>query len=57
MPKRSKPAYSLHKATGQAQVRINGKDHYLGAYGSPESREIYEDLIAEWFARSGDVSR
>lgn len=57
MPKRRKPTYSLHKATGQARVRINGKDHDLGAYGSPESREMYEDLSIEWFARSGDVSR
>jgi hypothetical protein len=31
MPKgRQKPAYQLHKATGQAKVRIGGKDYYLG---------------------------
>ena len=51
----SKPGYLHHKPTGQARVRIDGKDHYLGPYGSPESRERYEDLIAEWFARQGDV--
>lgn len=50
------PSYSLHRPTGQARVRIQGKDHYLGAYGSPESRERYDDLIAEWSARRGDVS-
>ena len=56
MPKKcSKPAYTLHKPTGQARVRINGRDHYLGPYGSPESRERYDDLIAEWFARRGDI--
>jgi len=25
-------------------------DHYLGPYGSPESREQYDKLVAEWFA-------
>lgn len=44
------PAYSLHKASGKAVVRLGGKDHYLGPYGSPESHERYERLIAEWRA-------
>ena len=57
MPKLIKPAYLLHKATGQARCRINRKDHYLGRYGSPESREKYDELVAEWFARNGDTSR
>ncbi len=57
MPKRTKPAYLLHRATGQARCRTNGKDHYLGQFGSPESRERYEDLVAEWFARNGDTTR
>ena len=54
--KRSKPSYLLHQATGQARVRINGKDEYLGEYGSPESRDRYDDLICEWLARQ-DTSR
>jgi integrase len=41
------PAYVHHKPTGQARVRINGKDHYLGKFGSPESHERYDELIAE----------
>ena len=45
MPKKRKPSYLRHKPTGQARVRIDGRDHYLGAYGSPESYERYEDLI------------
>ena len=57
MPKQKKPAYLLHKATGQARCRVNHKDHYLGRYGSPESREKYDELVAEWFARNGDTSR
>lgn len=48
MPRRAGkvPAYSLHKASGKAVVRLDGKDHYLGPYGSPESHERYERLIA-----------
>lgn len=56
MPQR-KPSYLLHKPTGQARCRIDGKDYYLGEYGSPESRDRYDDLIAEWFARNGDMAR
>ena len=57
MPKkRSRPAYQLHKATGQAKVRIDGKDHYLGAYGSPDSRDEYERLVSAWFAKQ-DIGR
>ena len=41
------PTYSLHKATGQARVWLNGKSHYLGVYGSPESRIKYGDLIKQ----------
>ena len=33
------PKYSLHKATGQAKVRIQGRDHYLGKHGTPEAWE------------------
>lgn len=40
------PTYLLHKPTGQARVRINGRDYYLGTYGSPESRIAYGKLIA-----------
>jgi integrase len=56
MSSKRKPSYLLHRATGQARVRIKGKDHYLGAYGSTESRERYDDLIAEWFDH-GDTVR
>lgn len=55
MSRTRKPTYLLHKPTGQARVRIAGKDVYLGLYGSPESRARYDELVSEWFARSGDV--
>ncbi|MCC6416785.1 MAG: site-specific integrase [Gemmataceae bacterium] len=44
------PSYRLHKPSGQAVVRLDGKDHYLGAYGTPESRRRYEQILAEWLA-------
>lgn len=57
MPKiRRKPAYTLHSPTGQARCRIDGKDHYLGAYGTQESQDRYDDLISEWLVRQ-DTSR
>jgi integrase len=48
MPKSTLPSYTLHKPTGQARVRIRGKDHWLGKHGSPESYEQYAELIHEW---------
>ena len=44
------PAYSHHRSSGQAIVRISGRDHYLGPHDSPESREKYDRLIAEWLS-------
>ena len=44
------PPYRKH-ATGQAVVRLNGQDFYLGAHGSPASRKEYNRLIGEWLAR------
>ena len=44
------PSYRYHKARNYAVVTLNGKDHYLGPYDSPESHEKYARLIAEWRA-------
>lgn len=41
------PGYLLHKPTGQARTRINGRDYYLGAFGSEQSRRKYGELIAK----------
>lgn len=39
MPRKSRiPKYCHHKASGRAVVRIDGKDHYLGAWNSPQSK-------------------
>jgi len=51
------PSYRHHKATGRAVVTINGRDHYLGPYNSPESRERYQRLIAEYLAGGGLTRR
>ena len=44
------PAYRLHKPSGRAVVRLNGRDFYLGPHGTPESKAEYERLISEWLA-------
>ncbi|HBE67302.1 MAG TPA: integrase [Planctomycetaceae bacterium] len=43
------PSYRKH-SSGQARVTINGKDHLLGKYGTPESKQAYGRLIAEYSA-------
>jgi len=54
MPKTvSPPKYRHYKPRNLAVVRIAGKDHYLGTYGSKESKEAYARLIAE----HGDAPR
>jgi integrase len=47
------PAYSLHKPSGQAKVKHNGKTVYLGRHGSPESHQRYAEFIAK-FPKRGD---
>ena len=41
------PKYALHKSTGQARVIIDGRHHYLGKFGSPESRQKYAALLGQ----------
>jgi len=49
MPKSHRPpAYRLHKARNCAVVTIDGRNYYLGPFGSPESHEKYAHLVAEW---------
>jgi integrase len=50
------PSYRLHKPSGQAVVTLNGHDHYLGQWQSPESRAEYDRLIAEWLANGRQLS-
>jgi hypothetical protein len=58
MPKPlKKPALVHHRPTGQARVRIDGRDHYLGRYGSQETLDAYDDLIRDWLIRQGSRGR
>ena len=41
------PQYRKH-ACGQAIVTIDGRDLYLGKYGSPTSRHEYDRVVGEW---------
>lgn len=42
------PQMRYHAHSGQARVRINGKVIYLGPWDSPEAKEKYHRLVAEW---------
>ena len=44
------PQYRLHKRSGLARVRLNGRDIYLGKHGSPASHEKYDRIVAEWLS-------
>lgn len=58
MPSRTAPpSYRHHKARNCAVVTINGRNHYLGPFGSPESYERYARLIAGCRAVPGAGSR
>src|SRR5262245_49104091 len=39
------PNLCLHKPTGQAYVRLNGKPRYLGKYGTPAAQRAYARLL------------
>jgi integrase len=44
------PSYRHHKPSGQAVVTVDGRDIYLGRYGTPQSRAEFDRLIAEWLS-------
>ena len=46
--RRKVPACVHHKPSGQARVRINGEDIYLGKWGSPQAEEKYRRTVAEY---------
>jgi integrase len=55
MPKNHKPrvpSYRPH-SSGQARVSIAGKDYLLGTFGTPQSKEEYNRIIAEWLTGTG----
>lgn len=49
MPKKPHiPQLVHHKPSGHGRVRLDGKDVYLGPYGTDECEEAYRRAIAEW---------
>lgn len=42
------PSLKHHKHTNQAYVLLDGRRHYLGKFGLPETDRAYHRLIAEW---------
>jgi integrase len=56
MPRSTRPpSYRLHKARNCAVVTIDGRNHYLGSYHSPESFEKYNQLVARWSVNSQSI--
>jgi integrase len=49
------PKYRLNSTTDRACVELNGHVHWLGQFGSEESRQKYDRLIAEWLANGRHV--
>lgn len=50
-PRRRIPKYRCYKPKNLGLVVIDGTQHYLGPYGSPESVAEYNRLVQEWLAR------
>lgn len=42
------PSYLKHKRSGQARARVDGRDVYLGPYGSPESKKKFREILQQW---------
>jgi integrase len=60
-PRSAVPSYRHHKQSGQAVVTLRGPDGWrrdvlLGRYGSPESKQEYARVIAEWQANGARAS-
>lgn len=51
------PSYRLHRPSGQAVVTLNGRDVYLGVYGTQASRNEYDRVIGEWLTSGRTLRR
>ena len=56
MSSKRTPSYRLHRQSGRAVVTLNGRDIYLGKYGSAASKKKYKQLLAEWTAGGAKIS-
>lgn len=50
------PKYRKHRASGQAIVTLNGRDHYLGPHNSRASKLEYDRLVTEWLSSGRSAS-
>ena len=48
------PKYRKHRASGQAIVTVNGRDHYLGPHKSKASKLEYDRLVNQWLVTNRD---
>jgi len=44
------PKFRIHKFTQQACVELSGRRFYLGLHHTPEARQRYNALVADWLA-------
>lgn len=44
------PRMCRHRASGQAVVRLGGRDYYLGPWGTAAAQALYHRRVAEWLA-------
>ncbi len=44
------PKFRIHKFTQQAYVELSGRRFYLGLHHTPEARQRYNALVADWLA-------
>jgi len=44
------PKLSHHKASGNAVVRLGGRDVYVGLWGMSQAKAEYDRVVAEWLA-------
>src|SRR5262245_57514754 len=49
--KKGIPAYQHHRGTGQARVKVDGHDVYLGAFRTEESKSKYDAIIRQLLMR------
>lgn len=56
MARRRIPSYRRYKPKNLGLVVIEGKQHYLGKYGTPESLAEYNRLVQEWLTRGSTPS-
>jgi integrase len=51
------PVPRLHKASGQARVKADGKEVWLGKFGSAEAKRRYAEFLKEYAERRDEAGR